>query len=75
MQDGSVQLPDGNSLRLTSERDYADISAICAAAYPTEPPYSRDELAAQRAVSLKASSSCCIRHGAQWGTNFTIRSR
>ena len=76
MQDASIHLPDGYSLRLMSERDYAEISAICAAVYPTETPYSRDELAAHHAVFPEGQF--IVIHdasGAVAGTHFTLMLR
>ena len=43
-------LPAGYSLRLMTERDYTGVSAICAAVYPTELPYTQEELAAHHRV-------------------------
>lgn len=43
-------LPEGYSLRLMEERDYHDASAICAAVYPTELPYTAEELVAHHRV-------------------------
>lgn len=50
MQGAAIHLPDGYSLRLMSERDYAEISAICAAVYPSETSYTREELASHHTV-------------------------
>ena len=43
-------LPSGYSLRLMTERDYSDVSAICSTVYPTEQPYTPQELAAHHRV-------------------------
>ncbi len=45
MQDSAQHLPDGYLLRLMEEGDYSEIAAICAVVYPTERPYTHDELA------------------------------
>ncbi|MEI6539258.1 MAG: GNAT family N-acetyltransferase [Planctomycetota bacterium] len=50
MQEITRLLPEGYSLRLMLERDYPAISAICEAVYPTERPYTSDELAAHHRV-------------------------
>lgn len=50
MKEASLHLPEGYSLRLMSEEDYPQISAICGMVYPTERPYTVDELAAHHRV-------------------------
>lgn len=50
MKEASLHLPEGYSLRLMSEEDYPQISAICEMVYPTERPYTVDELAAHHRV-------------------------
>jgi GNAT superfamily N-acetyltransferase len=46
MNGNKHHLPEGYSLRLMSGNDYAAISKICGMVYPTERPYSDEELAA-----------------------------
>ena len=41
-----VPLPNDFLIRTLSEKDYPEISAICAKVYPTERPYTDAELAA-----------------------------
>ena len=43
-------LPDGYVVRVMRDDDHAAISAICAAVYPTERPYTEDELRAHHAL-------------------------
>lgn len=43
-------LPPGYSLRVMASRDYSDVSAICAIVYPTEQPYTQQELATHHRV-------------------------
>jgi GNAT superfamily N-acetyltransferase len=43
-------LPSGYSLRLMKEDDYAGVSAICSKVYPTEEPYTIEELAAHHRI-------------------------
>lgn len=50
MKEASSHLPEGYSLRLMSEGDYAQISTICEMVYPTERPYTDEELAAHHRV-------------------------
>lgn len=50
MNEASLHLPEGYSLRLMSEEDYTQISAICGMVYPTERPYTDAELAAHHRV-------------------------
>ncbi len=50
MLEAACHLPEGYSIRLMIESDYAQCSAICAAVYPTERPYTSDELAAHHRV-------------------------
>lgn len=50
MNEATLHLPDGYALRLMSEGDYAQISAICEMVYPTERPYTVEELAAHHRV-------------------------
>jgi GNAT superfamily N-acetyltransferase len=46
MSEINHHIPEGYSLRLMSDKDYAEISKICGLVYPTERPYSDEELAA-----------------------------
>ncbi len=50
MHDAALHLPDGYSIRLMLEGDYEEVTAICAAVYPTERPYTSEELAAHHQV-------------------------
>jgi GNAT superfamily N-acetyltransferase len=50
MQDAQRHLPDGYVIRLMRDEDHAQVSAICATVYPTERPYSEDELRAHHAL-------------------------
>ena len=73
MQDAAIHLPDGYSLRLMSERDYAEISAICAAVYPSETSYTREELVSHHMVFPEGQF--VVVHdesGAVAGTHFTL---
>lgn len=45
MNEDRIQLPEGYSIRLMSDKDYNDISTICGMVYPTERPYTDKELA------------------------------
>ena len=46
MKKAQQHLPEGYSIRLMSQADYAQISGICRMVYPTERPYSDEELSA-----------------------------
>jgi len=50
MKEASLNLPEGYSLQLMSEGDYTQISTICGMVYPTERPYTDEELAAHHRV-------------------------
>ena len=50
MKEARQHLPEGYSIRLMSHHDYARISVICEMVYPTERPYSSEELAAHHRV-------------------------
>ncbi len=50
MRDAAIHLPEGYSIRLMVEADYPEVTAICAAVYPTERPYTSEELAAHHRV-------------------------
>ena len=45
MNEAARHLPEGYSIRLMSGRDYSQVSAICGMVYPTERPYTDEELA------------------------------
>jgi GNAT superfamily N-acetyltransferase len=45
MSEAMHQPPEGYSIRLMSDSHYAEISRICEMVYPTERPYSEEELA------------------------------
>jgi GNAT superfamily N-acetyltransferase len=50
MHDAQRHLPDGYLIRLMREDDHPHVSAICAAVYPTERPYTDAELRAHHAL-------------------------
>jgi GNAT superfamily N-acetyltransferase len=50
MQSAQRHLPDGYLIRLMREADHAQVSAICASVYPTERPYTEEELRAHHAL-------------------------
>ena len=50
MKEASHHLPEGYTIRLMSESDYAQISSICGMVYPTERPYTDVELEAHHRV-------------------------
>ena len=73
MNEASLHLPEGYSLRLMSEEDYAQISAICGMVYPTELPYTDAELAAHH--SLFPDGQFVVIHqesGEVAGAHFTL---
>ena len=45
MNEAALHLPKGYSIRLMSDQDYSQISTICGMVYPTERPYTDEELA------------------------------
>jgi GNAT superfamily N-acetyltransferase len=66
-------LPRGYCLRLMEERDYPEVSAICATVYPTEAPYTDEELAAHHRVFPEGQF--VVQHaptGAVAGAHFTL---
>ncbi|MFZ4483627.1 MAG: hypothetical protein ACOYOL_06565, partial [Chthoniobacterales bacterium] len=50
MDEARRHLPEGYSIRLMTEEDYAEIAEICRRVYPTERPYTLEELAAHHRV-------------------------
>lgn len=73
MQQASQHLPDGYRLRLMIESDYPAISAICALVYPTERPYTMQELAAHH--RLFPDGQFVVEHAATGevaGAHFTL---
>ena len=50
LEHAQSHLPDGYVIRAMQDGDHAQVSAICAAVYPTERPYTEDELRAHHAV-------------------------
>ncbi|MBJ7259312.1 MAG: hypothetical protein JHD33_07205, partial [Chthoniobacterales bacterium] len=50
MDEARRHLPEGYSIRLMTEEDYAEIAEICRRVYPTERPYTAEELAAHHRV-------------------------
>lgn len=50
MEQARKHLPDGYDIRLMRESDHATIGSICATVYPTERPYTDEELKAHHAV-------------------------
>ena len=50
METAQRHLPDGYVIRLMRDADHPEISAICAAVYPTERPYTESELRAHQAI-------------------------
>ena len=50
MKEASQHLPEGYLIRLMSEEDYNEISKICGMVYPTERPYTDDELATHHRI-------------------------
>ena len=50
MHKDHIPLPEGYTIRLMSGGDYNDISAICGMVYPTERPYTDEELAAHHLI-------------------------
>lgn len=69
----SPHLPDGYSLRLMSEHDYAQVSNICAVVYPTERPYTDAELATHHQIFPKGQFVVVHDASAQVaGAHFTL---
>lgn len=74
MIEASRLLPDGYRIRLMADDDHAAIADICAVVYPTERPYTREELSAHRAVF--PDGQFVVEHvasGAVAGAHFTLR--
>ena len=66
-------LPDGYLIRTMRDGDHAAVSAICAVVYPTERPYTEDELRAHQ--SLFPEGQFVVEHaasGAVAGAHFTL---
>jgi GNAT superfamily N-acetyltransferase len=73
MNEARLHLPEGYAIRLMSDQDYAQISAICGMVYPTERPYTDEELAAHH--RLFPEGQFVVVHeesGAVTGTHFTL---
>ncbi len=73
MTDAAQHLPPGYSLRLMDQRDYAQVSAICAMVYPTERPYTDAELQGHHRVFPQGQF--IVQHdasGAVAGAHFTL---
>jgi GNAT superfamily N-acetyltransferase len=71
---GQIRLPEGYAIRLMRERDGAEISSICAAVYPTERPYTDEEIRVHHA--LFPEGQFVVEHtpsGAVAGAHFTLR--
>lgn len=73
MKEASMHLPEGYSLRLMSGGDYAQISTICGMVYPTERPYTDEELAAHHRVFPEGQFVVVHEEtGAVAGAHFTL---
>jgi len=73
MNDAQRHLPDDYAIRLMRDGDRPEISAICASVYPTERPYTDEELSAHRA--LFPEGQFVVEHlpsGAVAGAHFTL---
>ena len=73
MEHAQRHLPDGYLIRLMRDGDHAEISAICATVYPTERPYTEEELRAHHA--LCPEGQFVVEHaesGAVAGAHFTL---
>ena len=74
MESAAAILPDGYRIRLLREADDAEVAAICARVYPTERPYTPDELAEHRKVF--PDGQFVVEHapsGRVAGAHFTLR--
>jgi GNAT superfamily N-acetyltransferase len=73
MDEARRHLPEGYSIRLMNEDDYAEIAEICQRVYPTERPYTAEELAAHH--RLFPEGQFVVIHeesGAVAGAHFTL---
>lgn len=76
MDDARQHLPAGYALRTMQARDHAALSALCARVYPSERPYSAEELAAHQ--QLFPEGQVVAVHeptGEVAGAHFTLRLR
>jgi len=73
MNEARLHLPQGYSIRLMSEQDYTQISAICGMVYPTERPYTDEELATHHRIFPEGQFVVVHEEtGAVAGTHFTL---
>ena len=73
MKEASLHLPEGYSLRLMSEADYTQISTICGMVYPTERPYTDEELSAHHRIFPEGQFVVIHEEsGAVAGAHFTL---
>ena len=73
MNEARLHLPEGYAIRLMSDQDYAQISAICKMVYPTERPYTDEELAAHHRVFPDGQFVVVhVETGAVAGVHFTL---
>ena len=68
-------LPANYHIRLVEPADYAAIIEICRLVYPTEQPYTRDELDDHRQVFPQGQFAAVAGSGAVAGVHFTLRLR
>ncbi|MEY3142111.1 MAG: hypothetical protein RLY21_604 [Planctomycetota bacterium] len=74
METTATVLPDGYRVRLLREEDGPAVAAICARVYPTERPYTREELEEHRKVFPEGQF--VVEHlasGSVAGAHFTLR--
>jgi len=74
MEGSPIQLPDGYRIRLMRDEDHPEIAAICARVYPTERPYTAEELREHGKVFPEGQF--IVEHtpsGAVAGAHFTLR--
>jgi GNAT superfamily N-acetyltransferase len=73
MKKAQQHLPEGYSIRLMSQADYAQISEICRMVYPTERPYSDEELSAHHQLFPEGQFVVCHEEsGGVAGVHFTL---
>lgn len=74
MIEAATHLPEGYRIRLMRDQDHPEIASICAMVYPTERPYTHDELSAHAKVF--ADGQFVVEHvqtGSVAGAHFTLR--
>ena len=73
MKEAQQHLPEGYSIRIMSQKDYAQISRICGMVYPTERPYTDEELSKHHQLFPEGQFVVCHEEsGEVAGAHFTL---